>query len=248
MASMARYESRSALALAIGCAGLCLVACSGSVDSVGSSPGDGRSDGASDLGSLSVEFHLPSGSASTASYTLTGPNGFSLASTIDFAGSQAIGFLITKVPAGGGYALMFTATDGDGGESCAGMTTVSVTANQTTTVNLDATCTGGPYVPIGYGTIDVWVSTPAETSLSEASFSLTGPAGIEAQSGTGGVPALTVSGTAGIHFTLDRVPAGNGQVLSFTADTTTGQKCEASAAVNVAVNATAEAMLNFVCQ
>jgi hypothetical protein len=235
-------QSRLVSAFVVGCAvlgGACLVACSGSVAS-GSAPA--AAPDAGPVGSISAEFQLPSGSASTANYTLTGPNGFSLAAMLDFAGSQAIGFIITSVPAGPGYMLSFTATDGDGGESCMGSTTVDVVANKTATVNVEASCTGGPYVPIGYGLIDAWVTTPPQVSLSSASFSLTGPAGVEANQ------SLTVSGSASVHFGLKQVPAGDGQVLAITATTTTGQKCEASAAINVDVNATAEAMLNLTCQ
>ncbi len=66
----------------------------------GRGPGYLRRDGEHQRG-----VPAPVGLGSTASYTLTGPNGFSQAATLDFQGSQAIGFLIENVPAGSGYTL-----------------------------------------------------------------------------------------------------------------------------------------------
>jgi hypothetical protein len=229
------------LVVGLACAAA-LGGCSGSVDSVNSSS-DGGADDAPALGSLNVEFRLPSGTASTASYRLTGPNGFSYASTLNFDGSQAVGFLLGSIPVGSGYELSFTASDADGGESCAGSTTFAVGAKKTTMVMLDATCIGGPYVPTGFGAIDAWVAVPHGVTLTGATCSLAGPAGIEVDQ------SLTVSSTGGgLHFGLMSVPAGTGQVLSIGGQTSTGLKCATSMAVDVAANATAEAMLSLVCR
>ncbi|MGH7438791.1 MAG: hypothetical protein ACRENE_24150 [Polyangiaceae bacterium] len=219
-------------------------ACSGSVDTE-TPPSDGGSgDAAGPVGSINVEFRLPSGSASAASYRLTGPNGYSLASMLDFQGSQAVGFLLGSIPAGTGYELSLTASGEDGGESCSGSTTFAVKANETTMITLDATCVGGPYVPSGYGSVDAWVAVPNGEALSVASLSLLGPAGVEADS------PLQVSdaGGGGLHFGLKNIPVGSGHVLAVTGQTTTGLKCDASLSVDVSANATAEAKLNLICR
>jgi hypothetical protein len=215
---------------------LCLTGCGGSTQQVGGSP-----DAAADLGSINAEFRLPSGSASTASYRLTGP-GFSQASMLDFEGSQAVGFLINDVPAGS-YTLAFTATNGDGGESCSGTTSIAVQAGTIAMVNLDATCVGGPYVPTGYGSIDTWVSVPMGTTVTAATCTLTGPAGTEVP----GRPLMWSSGS-GLHFELTQIPAGPGQVLVISGAATDGKTCENSIAVDVTANETAEAMLELVCK
>jgi hypothetical protein len=235
--SVARH---AAVAIGLACTSA-LTGCGGTVDSA-TPPSDSGAD-ATALGSINVEFRLPSGTASAASYRLTGPNGFSYASMLNFDGSQAVGFLLGSIPVGSGYQLSLTASDADGGESCTGSTTFEVTANKTTMIMLDATCIGGPYVPTGYGAIDAWVAVPNDVMLTTASCSLAGPAGIEANA------ELTDGGTSGgLHFGLTHIPAGTGQVLSIGAQTTTGLKCAASAAIDVAANTTAEAMLALVCR
>jgi hypothetical protein len=215
------------------------VGCSGSVDDAGGGT-DASADAAS-LGNISAQFRLPSGSASTASYTLTGPN-FNQAATLDFMGSQAIGFLINGVPPGT-YQIAFTATDADGGESCMGSTTIVVQPGKTATANLEASCVGGPYVPSGYGLVDTWVTLPRGVSLTAATCTLTGPAGLE-------VPdfALTPMGSSDLHFGLKMVPAGPGQVLVINGTASDGTNCENSIAVDVVANQTAEAMLTLVCR
>jgi hypothetical protein len=236
---MIRTDALSGAFAFVGCVamGLGLSACGSSADP----SSDGADARATAVGNLNVEFHLPTGSVSTATYRLTGPNGYSKGSSLDFMGSQVFGFFVANVPAGNGYTLSFNGSD-DGGESCMGMTTFNVTNGQTAMVNVDATCIGGPYVPSGYGGIETWVNVPRQTSLASAQCSLIGPAGIEANQ------SLTVSGMDSLHFTLSQVPAGNGQVLTLTAVTTTNAKCNASATVNVVANQTAVAMVALACQ
>jgi hypothetical protein len=218
-----------------------LTGCGGNTDAAASEP-DASQDADVPTGNINAEFRLPSGSASTATYTLTGPNGFSQAGTLDFQGSQAIGFLIESVPSGM-YTISFTATDGDGGmESCMGSTTVTVAAPQTAMVDLTGTCSGGPYVPIGFGTIETFLSLPTGISLASAACILAGPAGLEAQE------ALTVAGSSGLHFLLDHVPAGDGQVLSITGMATNGDVCSVSKSVDVAIGQTAQATIHLLCE
>jgi hypothetical protein len=161
---------------------------------------------------------------------------------LNFDGSQAIGFLIDNVPAGIGYMLTFMADDGDGGEACSGTATVSVTAQQTESVDVTAQCTGAPYVPTGYGSLDVWATLPASASFSQAAFVVTGPGGLEAQN------TVTVTGN-GLHFTLNAIPAGTGQVLTLNATSSDGSvTCSASSTFNIIANQTSEAMLSPQCE
>lgn len=220
---------------------LALAACGGSSEQAALSVGDGG-DGGDDTGSINAEFLLPSGTASTASYILTGPNDFHQTSTLDFDGSQAIGFLIDSVPAGAGYTLSFTASNGDGGEACSGSTSVDVTAQHTTPVNVTAQCTGAPYVPTGYGGLDIWTTLPTGVSFAGLEYVLMGPAGIEAHD-------AVVVNTSGIHFTLQAIPAGTGQTITLTAPSTDGSEtCSATSTFDIVANQTSEAMLTMVCQ
>ena len=159
---------------------------------------------------------------------------------LDFDGSQVIGFLIDAVPAGTGYMLSVSASS-DGGEMCSGMTSVDVTAQKIASVDLTANCTGAPYVPDGYGSLDVWVNFPGNYSFASLAYLLQGPAGIEAQ-GT-----VDISGQ-GVHFTLDDVPSGAGQTLSLTAQSTDGaQTCGASSQSEIVANQTATTTLTLTC-
>jgi hypothetical protein len=216
-----------------------LASCGGSVQEDMAAPSDGGS-GSTDTGSINAEFRLPSGSVSTASYTLTGPNAFSRTDTLDFDGSQAIGFLIDDVPAGTGYVLSLTASS-DGGEVCSGSTPVTVAAQMTAPVDLTAQCTGAPVVPTGYGSLDVWATFPEGVPFSGAEFVLTGPGGVEDQA------AVAVSG-AGLHFTLQQVPAGAGQTLTLTAVSTDGSEtCTGRSMFDILANQASETRLVPAC-
>jgi hypothetical protein len=224
---------------AFGWAGLVAMGCGGSTDKeVGSA--DSNEGGSSSGGTIDARFALPSGSASIASYTLTGPNGFNRTSSIDFDGSQAVEFLIDSVPAGDGYVLSVMASN-DGGESCMGSKTLSVATGQEVSVDVTATCTGAPYVPSGYGSLEVFATPPAGVSLASAQCVVTGPAGSEAN-----LP-VAVNGTEGIHFVLMVIPAGASQELSLTAQTSTGKTCSAASPFDIVANQVSEAHVYFQC-
>jgi len=238
---MHRIQGRVTAPCVIACGlVLGLAACGGSTNqAVGGSSSDGG-NGSADVGSINAEFQLPSGTASMASYTLTGPNNFSRTDTLDFDGSQAIGFLIDDVPPGDGYTLSVMASS-DGGEVCDGSTSLTVTAQMTTPVDVTAQCTGAPYVPTGYGALEVWATLPSGISFAGAEFVLQGPAGVE------DTDAVAVDG-AGLHFILQQVPAGPGQMLSLTAVANDNlEKCTATSTFAITANQTAEVMLTPTC-
>jgi hypothetical protein len=217
-----------------------LASCGGSTDQAALASSTDAGNGADDNGSINAEFRLPSGTASQASYSLTGPNGFRQSDTLNFDGSQAIGFLIDNVPAGSGYTLTFTADSGTG-EMCSGSAAVDVAAQMTAPVDVTAQCTGAPPPPAGFGSLEVWASLPQNVTFSGANFVLMGPTGVEAMN------SVVVDG-ASLHFTLQAVPAGAGQTLTLNAMTRDGSKtCTATSEFTVVANQTTETMLAPVC-
>jgi hypothetical protein len=239
---MHKSKAPTTLTGAVTCAlTLGLACCGGATDQAVASSSDGGS-GSDDAGSINAEFQLPSGTASIASYNLTGPNDFSRSDMWDFSGSQAVGFLIDNVPPGNGYTLTVTASSGDGGEVCSGSASINVAAQTIVPVSVTAQCTGAPFVPSGYGSLDVWATLPKGVSFTGAQFVLTGPGGVEDQD------TVAVNGT-GLHFTLQQVPAGSGQMLTLTAVSSDGsERCTASSMFDILANQTSETMLSPQCQ
>jgi len=93
-----------------------------------------ESDG---TGQIGLSLQLASGTAiQTASYTITGPVGFSRSGTIGTTGTA----LVSDVPAGTGYQVTFTATTTDTAASCSGTATFDVMARQITAVTVPLTC------------------------------------------------------------------------------------------------------------
>jgi hypothetical protein len=124
-----------ALILGIAAATASVVGCSTGPSTGSSSPGSEDS-----TGSIGLQLTLPGGEIiDTVAYTITG-NGQDLTGTINVAASQTISFLIGGIPAGSGYTIALTATTTDGTTTCVGSTTFSVTARQTTTVDLNLQC------------------------------------------------------------------------------------------------------------
>lgn len=225
-------------ALAATAAGL-LAACSGSSKS-------GSSNQGVNDGWASVQFQLPSGTVTTANYTITGPNGFSETEMINAAddagnGVQEVAFLVDSLPPGSGYMLKIAGSNTTG-ESCSGTYSFDVMPQQGATVNVMANCTGAPYVPDGYGSVDVWATLPAGLAFSSVSVLLNGPAGAEVQD------TITVA-AGGVHFTLNMVPSGMGQVLQLSAVTTDGsQTCVANSSFDVTADMQATTTLSsFQC-
>src|SRR5262249_24566444 len=101
----------------------------------------------SEESSGAVDFALQLGdghSISSASYTITGPNGFSKTGTIDVSKSTKLTAIIAGLPAGTGYQISITATTTDGSEACAGSASFDVQAGQTATVTVPLDCHEAP--------------------------------------------------------------------------------------------------------
>jgi len=104
--------------------------------------------GPSASGALSVGLVVPPNfQINTISYQLT-KTGFSQAGNLNVAQSGAVSGVIGGIPAGTGYTLALTASDvGQKFTSCAGSSTVAVTAGATTPVSVNIECHLPPVPP-----------------------------------------------------------------------------------------------------
>ena len=89
-----------------------------------------------------VSFALQVGGAviQTASYTITGPNGYTKTGTINLASSTTLSTTIAGIPAGSGYQIAITALSVDGGTSCGGSASFDVMAGKTRAVTVPLAC------------------------------------------------------------------------------------------------------------
>ena len=96
-------------------------------------------------GTVAFELRLPDGrQINTASYNITGPNGFSRRGAINVSASNTLTATIGGLPAGMGFTISITAMTADGSVSCGGSATFNVTAGSTATVMLPLTCHEAP--------------------------------------------------------------------------------------------------------
>lgn len=119
-----------------------------------------------DVGSVGLALTLGSGqSVAAATYTVSGPNGFTKSATIDVSHSTTISTVIGGLPAGAGYSISIVATTTDGATMCSGSASFTVTAHATTAVTVHLTCHEQPRTgtAIINGTVNV---CPTLTALS----------------------------------------------------------------------------------
>ena len=96
-------------------------------------------------GAVNFALQLPDGrSVQSASYTITGPNGFTKTGTIDLSASTKLTATIGGLPAGTGYQITISATTTDGSTSCGGSATFDVLAGKTASVIVPLTCHEAP--------------------------------------------------------------------------------------------------------
>src|SRR4051812_41202657 len=78
------------------------------------------------VGEVGLKLTLPSGSQlNNVSYTVTGPNAFSKAASVDVRSSNTLSFQLS-LPVGGPYSITLNGTATDGATTCAGAGTFSV--------------------------------------------------------------------------------------------------------------------------
>jgi len=90
---------------------------------------------------VSLALQIGGGQAiNSASYTITGPNGFSKTGTIDLSKATKLTATISGLPAGSGYSITVTASGTETGVNCSGTAAFSVVAGQTTSVSVSMAC------------------------------------------------------------------------------------------------------------
>ncbi|HMJ09929.1 MAG TPA: hypothetical protein VK524_00920 [Polyangiaceae bacterium] len=126
--------------LALGfCGATSLVAC-GNSDEGGASPV--RQEAA---GTINLALQLANGSTvNSASYTITGPNGFSKSDSVNVSASNQLAAVIAGLPAGTGYSITISASATNGSATCTGSATFNVQARRTVTVTVPMTCREAP--------------------------------------------------------------------------------------------------------
>ena len=97
--------------------------------------------GEAQSGDIGLALQLSNGATlSSVSYAITGPNGFTKSGPIDVSHSSTISANIGGIPAGSGFSITLTGTSTDGGTTCSGSASFSVTAHQTTPVTVALDC------------------------------------------------------------------------------------------------------------
>jgi hypothetical protein len=124
--------------LAIALCGYTFIGCNGR--QAANTPSQ-SSDGRDVTGSVSLDLRLASGATiNTASYTITGPGGFSKSGIIDVSQSTTVSATIAGIPAGSGYLITLSAVSTDLSTNCSGSATFNVLAGQTAAVSVPLAC------------------------------------------------------------------------------------------------------------
>ncbi|HEX3762123.1 MAG TPA: PKD domain-containing protein [Kofleriaceae bacterium] len=96
-------------------------------------------------GQVGISLRVPDGTTiQSATYTITGPLGFSRTGTIQASSSTMLSALIEGIPAGTGYQVSLMATTADSSASCTGSASFDVVARLTATVTVPMTCIEAP--------------------------------------------------------------------------------------------------------
>jgi hypothetical protein len=127
--------------LALGLCGFaCLSACSSENDTSKTLATNNAS-----VGTVSLGLTLADGGVLlSASYVITGSNGFTRSGTIDVSNATSISALIGGIPVGSGYTITISATSTDGNTSCGGSGTFSIQAGKTTNLSVPIACKVAP--------------------------------------------------------------------------------------------------------
>src|SRR5450432_4193496 len=97
-------------------------------------------------GAVSAALQLATGaSINSATYAITGPDGFTKNGIIDLSKSATLTATIGGIPAGAGYQITISATTSDGSTSCGGSAVFNVVAGKTSTITVPLTCHEAPH-------------------------------------------------------------------------------------------------------
>src|SRR6185503_10978655 len=131
-----------------------------------------ESDGAT--GEVGLSLQLPGGTTiQSASYSISGPMGFSRTGMLDVSASTKLTGLISGIPAGRGFQITLTATTTDGSTSCTGSATFDIVPGRISSAVVPMTCLEAPRtgsVLVGGNlnicpTIDALGASPAEVQV-----------------------------------------------------------------------------------
>src|SRR4051812_18727982 len=115
-----------------------LAGCSGSEGAGTPSTSDSKPES---VGSVGLALQLASGtSLDSASYTITGPNGFTKTGSIDVSQATKLSATIGGLPVGTGFTITLTGTTSDAGGNCSGSASFSIAARKTTSVAVSMAC------------------------------------------------------------------------------------------------------------
>jgi hypothetical protein len=223
-----------------------LAGCGGAVGGTLDTPGNGMQPLALQPGSVSVEMSLPAGALiSSASYTLTGPNGFSRSTSVDFPSTGTIAFDIDSVPPGDSYSLALTVTSPDGTDVCTSTGQFGVAEAIATILVLVPHCSNPP-PPVGQvGMLALTVDFPAGVPITSLSFSIEGPGGASMPQSWG------VAGDGGggtVTFVLKDIPVESDEMVSLEAMSTDGtEACSATTPLTILADTTTRALVELVC-
>jgi acid phosphatase len=109
-------------------------------------PAAGESSSSDTFGSVGMALLVAPGTTlNSASYQISGPQGFTRSGSIDVSHSSTLSAVISGLPGGTGYSINLTATSAEGGTSCAGSATFTVVPHQTTAVSVHVDCHESPH-------------------------------------------------------------------------------------------------------
>jgi len=106
----------------------------------GNAGNENATGGDSASGEIGLALNVAGATINSASYTITGPAGFSKTGTIELSNATTLAAVIGGIPAGTGYSISITANAIDGGTTCAGSATFNVAAHATTSVTVHLLC------------------------------------------------------------------------------------------------------------
>jgi hypothetical protein len=96
-------------------------------------------------GSVRLDLQLANGGTiNTATFNITGPNGFTKTGSIDVSQSNTISATIPGLPAGMGFQITINAVTTDGASACVGTATFNVVAGSAQPVTVPLTCHEAP--------------------------------------------------------------------------------------------------------
>jgi hypothetical protein len=130
------------MALVASSASAMATGCYGNDESPTPTKNSEKHDANAKSGSVGLDLQVGSGTTLTsATYTITGPGGYTKSNTIDISNSPTLSFVVGGIPAGQGFNITVSATTADATTTCSGSgAPFNVTASATTQVTVALDC------------------------------------------------------------------------------------------------------------